>query len=103
MASTLMTNNIASTVSGDRAAFGQALMRRRRISHEAGRALEVLGHAIEYLTDEYMHAGGSVCPQDGRVEAVQLLMKVNRQIYLDCPAIPTIEDRLRSLLHFGAA
>jgi hypothetical protein len=29
--------------------------RTRRISPEAGRALEILGHAIEYLIDEYVH------------------------------------------------
>ena len=28
--------------------------RRRRISPQAGHALEILGHAIEYLTDEFV-------------------------------------------------
>ena len=33
--------------------------RRRRINPEAGHALEILAHAIEYVTDEYVHEAGS--------------------------------------------
>ena len=69
---------------------------RRRISAQAGRALEILGHAIDYLADEYVHEGGSFSAHDGQVEAVQLLMAVNRQIYLDCPVRPTMADRVRA-------
>jgi hypothetical protein len=76
---------------------------RRRISPQAGHALEILGHAIEYLTDEFIHAGGSLSPHDGQVEAVQLLMSINREIYLDCPKIPTLGERCLTLLHLRAA
>jgi len=34
----------------------------RRITPEAGHALEILGHAIEYLTDELVHCGGELSP-----------------------------------------
>jgi hypothetical protein len=78
-------------------------MHRRRISAEAGHALEILGHAIEYLTDEYVHRGGAISAHDGQVEAVQLLMGINRQIYFNCPEVPTMADRWRSLLHLSAA
>jgi hypothetical protein len=74
--------------------------RRRRISPETGHALEKLGHAIEYLTDELVHEGGSFSANDARVQAVQLLMAVNRQIYFACPEVPTLSDRFLSLLHF---
>jgi hypothetical protein len=77
--------------------------RHRRISPEAGHALEILGHAIEYLTDEFVHAGGSLSAHDAQLEAVQLLMAVNRQIYFDCPEVPTFGERWRSLLHLKAA
>lgn len=76
---------------------------RRRISPQAGHALEILGHAIEYLTDEYVHAGGEFSARDGEVQAVQLLMKLNRQIYLDCPAVPSLAERCRALLHLRPA
>jgi len=73
--------------------------RRRRISPEAGRALEILGHAIEYLTDEYVHEGGSFAAHDPRLEAVQLLMARNREVYFSCPEVPTFSERVRSWLH----
>jgi hypothetical protein len=76
---------------------------RRLISREAGRALEILGHAIEYLADEYAHRGGSFSAHDGEVEALQLLMSLNRQIYFDCPEAPSMADRWRALLHLRAA
>jgi hypothetical protein len=76
-----------------------AIHRRRRIDPQAGRALEILGHAIEYLTDEFVHAGGSLCANDAQLEAVQILMALNRQIYFDCPEVPTCSERLCSLLH----
>lgn len=73
--------------------------RRRRISPQAGRALEILGHAIEYLSDEYVHAGGSLAAHDPQLEAVQMLMAANRQIYFACPEVPTLAERWHALLH----
>jgi hypothetical protein len=80
-----------------------AIPRRRRIDRQAGRALEILGHAIEYLTDEFVHAGGSFCANNAQLEAVQMLMALNRQIYFDCPEVPTCSERICSLLHLHAA
>jgi len=76
--------------------------RRRRISPEAGHALETLGHAIEYLSDEFMHAGGALSAHNPQVEAVQLLMGINRQIYFDCPIVPSFAERCRALLHIDS-
>ena len=73
--------------------------RRRRISPEAGHALEILGHAIEYLADEYVHEGRSFCANDGQLQAIQLLMAVNRQVYFECPEVPPLGRRVLSLLH----
>jgi len=73
--------------------------RRRSISPAAGRALEILGHAIEYLGDEYVHAGGLFSAHDPRLEAIQLLMARNREIYFACPELPTVGERLRSWIH----
>jgi hypothetical protein len=77
--------------------------RRRRITPEAGHALEILGHAIEYLTDEFVHSGQAVSAKNGELEAVQLLMALNRQVYYGCPEVVTVSARLRSLLHLRAA
>jgi hypothetical protein len=78
--------------------------RRRRISPEAGHALEILGHAIEYLGDEFApavgsHAGRLLNALNAQMEAVQLLMEINRQIYFQCPEVPSIGTRWRELLH----
>ena len=86
-------------VSATAAQVERSRVRRRRISSEAGHALEKLGHAIEYLADEFIHAGGSLAADDAQVEAVQLLMGINRQIYLACPEVPSLGERLRGLLH----
>jgi hypothetical protein len=73
---------------------------RRRTTAEAGLALEVLGHAIEYLADEYVHEAGLLSfsfPGDSRVEAIQLLMAANRQVYYACPLMPSIPPWLSLL------
>ncbi len=77
----------------------QSHTHRRRIAPQAGRALEILGHAIEYLSDEFAHTGGCLSAHNAQVEAVQLLIAVNRQIYFACPEVPTLGERWRGLLH----
>jgi hypothetical protein len=73
--------------------------RRRRITPQAGHALEILGHAIEYLTDEFVHGGGTFSADNAQLQAVQLLMAVNRQVYFECPELPPFSKRILSLLH----
>lgn len=73
--------------------------RRRRISPQAGHALEILGHAIEYLTDEFTHSGAPFFSGNSQLEAVQLLMARNREVYFECPEIPSLGERLRAFLN----
>jgi hypothetical protein len=79
-----------------------AAKRRRHITREAGHALEILGHAIEYLTDEYVHEGGALSAEDSRIMAVQLLMALNRKVYFECPEVPSFAERCRSMLGLRA-
>jgi hypothetical protein len=72
--------------------------RRRHISADAGHALEILGHAIEYLTDEYVHEGGTFSGKDPRLEAVQIMMACNRRIYFACPEAPGVLERMKGWL-----
>ena len=76
---------------------------RRRIDPQSGRALEILGHAIDYLTDELVHGGGALSGSNPQLEAVRLLMALNRQVYFGCPPVPTFGQRCRVLLHLHAA
>ena len=80
--------NIASAVPS------QATWRRRRISPQAGIALEKLGHAIEFLTDQLIdEEGAAPFRRDGRLEAIELLMATNRQVYFSCPEVPSLRER----------
>jgi hypothetical protein len=73
----------------------------RRISPQAGRALEILGHAIEYLTDEYVYRGGGFHQGDPKLEAIHLLMAANRSIYFECPEVPTFPQRCLRFFGFS--
>jgi hypothetical protein len=73
---------------------GQA--KRRSIDPRTGRALVILGHAIEYLADEFIHEGGSFTANRGQVDAIQILMALNREIYLACPEAPTLGQWFKS-------
>ena len=71
---------------------------RRHITPQAGFALQALGHAIEYLADEYVHEAGSIPSihsTDPRVEAIQMLMAANREVYYGCRVVPSFSQRLR--------
>lgn len=77
--------------------------RRRNITPQAGHALNHLAHAIEYLTDEFMHQGLAFSARNEQLEAVRLLMALNRQVYYECPVAPSLGERCRALLHLHAA
>lgn len=71
---------------------------RRRLTRESGRALEILGHAIEYLADEYALVSefkGPLGNADPRVEAIQLLKRLNRAIYFAGAEVPPARRRIR--------
>jgi len=82
----------------------KAVWVRRCIDPQSGRALEILGHAIEYLMDEYAldsmsNDGDSSSYADGRMKAIQLLMATNRQIYFECPVVEDLKTRCLNILH----
>ncbi len=77
--------------------------KRRRITPRAGHALEILGHAIEYLTDEFLYENTNFSVNSSQLEAVQLLMALNREVYYECPEVPSLGERWRSILRLRAA
>jgi hypothetical protein len=103
MATSITTGFSPSATAPAAASAASPRPRHRRITPEAGRALEILGHAIEYLTDEFVHRGGSFSAHDEQLQAVQLLMALNRQVYFECPEIPSFGERCRALLHLHTA
>ena len=91
-----------SILSSDLSATEARVERKRHIDRQAGRALEILGHAIEYLADEFVHEGGSCSARNPRLQAIQLMMARNREIYFACPEIPTFAERWRAFFHRAA-
>jgi hypothetical protein len=71
---------------------------RRRLSLEAGRAMEKLGYAIEYLSDEFVNDARIDNAHDDRLEAIEILMALNRQIYLESPEFVSLGQRLNTWL-----
>ena len=66
---------------------------RRRPSPTQGRALEALGHAIEYLMDSYLltAAGGG---EESDREAMCILKRLNLEIFQECPEVVPLWRRL---------
>ncbi len=68
---------------------------RRRGSLQQGQALETLGHAVEYLVDSRMflvEVGAGEQNQDQ--EAIQILMRLSRAVFLECPEVVPIRRRM---------
>jgi len=114
MATMAQTGNMISDPTSDqtpalvRAVAARQPCRPRGITPEAGRAIEMLGHAIEYLADEFALECRSrevsvAVDKHPSVAAIELLMTRNREIYFSCPMVPTLGERLRSLLHLQRA
>lgn len=70
---------------------------RRRITPHAGKALEILAHALEYLSDECAVSGTAGPYLRDRLQAIELLKSLNRRVYLECPEVP--RTGLRRLLN----
>jgi hypothetical protein len=70
---------------------------RRTVSPASGRALEILGHAIEYLADEYVLKAartGTLNSDDPRIDAMHILMSLNREVYYACPEVEPALPRI---------
>jgi len=76
---------------------------RRVISQEQGRALETIGHAVDYLNDCHLSEG-----QDGEIvnvvcpvrEAVQILITLYLQLLHSLPLVEPLSHRIwNSILH----
>lgn len=70
---------------------------RRRPSREQGRALEILGHAVEYLIDSRVWSG-----EAHETEAIELLKRANRQVFRSCAVAVPLRERVGRWLGLGA-
>jgi hypothetical protein len=58
----------------------------RRPTATQGRAIEILGHAMEYLVDSRLASADEFCSPAAQ-EAIQLLSRANREVYLAAPEV----------------
>jgi len=66
---------------------------RRQPSPQQGHALEILGHAIEYLLDSYVLTTSEDCAI-ADVDATHLLMRLNLEIFGECQEITPLYQRI---------
>ena len=69
---------------------------RRRGSPAQGQALEVLGHAIEYLVDSRLFSSNRREAEDDR-EAAQILMVLSRAVFEECPEVISVRRQLKRM------
>jgi hypothetical protein len=70
---------------------------RRQPTPEQGRALEKLAHAIEYLIDSRLYAPSRL-PVEANEQASQLLMRLSRELFSECPEFVPAGRRLKHWL-----
>ena len=71
---------------------GERAVRRRGTLHQ-GRALETLGHAVEYLADSQMFLVDGTAARHNQ-EAIQILMRCSRAVFLECPEVVPASRRM---------
>lgn len=65
---------------------------RRRSNPVQGRALEILGHAIEYLMDSRVLGEQDSYAND---DAIRILMVCSRSVFLDCAVVEPWHQRVQ--------
>lgn len=67
---------------------------RRRCNEHQGRALEKLGHAIEYLVDSRMVLIDEPATRTD-AEALDILMRLSRCVFSECAEIVPVRQRFK--------
>jgi len=68
---------------------------RRRPTADQGRALEMLGHAIDYMVDSRMSSDETDSNPFADQDAIRLLSWCSRELYASCAEAPPVATRMR--------
>jgi hypothetical protein len=68
----------------------------RLTSPQARRAQKKLGHVLEYLNDEFVFEGGPFYSSDARIDAIQIVKELLRQICFESAVEPTFGERVKA-------
>jgi dihydropteroate synthase len=74
---------------------------RRVITREQGRALEAIGHAVDYLNDCNLHQGDDaefLNVAGPSVAAIQILIAARQRIFQSLPLVDTWHRRMLNML-----
>lgn len=71
----------------------------RTINAASGRALEMLGHAIEYLEDELHLEHIWAFDKSGSLHAIEILKAKSREIYLCCPIQRSLAQKIVTFMN----
>ena len=70
---------------------------KRRPTQNQGQALVILGHAIEYLMDSYVFFASADGDEED-LEAIHVLMRLNREVFAECSLVVPWRERLMAAL-----
>lgn len=70
--------------------------REKAVCYESGRALEALGHAIEYLVDQNQCERQALRYDEDHVEAIKILHETRMSIYRGCPFVENVNERIEN-------
>jgi hypothetical protein len=75
---------------------------RRRPDRQQGQALEILGHALEYLVDSRMYLSKEPKTR-ADAEAIHILSRCSREVFATCPEVVSLRQRVKSWVsaHLG--
>lgn len=70
-----------------------SIRRQKHLPRRSRRAHRILGHAIEYVANEFLHDATPPGPRNSRLQAVQLLMALDRRVCSDAEEVPAFAER----------
>ena len=75
---------------------------RRMMTPEQGRALETLGHAVQYLEDQMFFGVSTWSRRDGDIAAINMLKQRSREIYGGLPLRRSLWQKIHDKFAAGA-
>jgi hypothetical protein len=73
--------------------FPARMRRAKHLSHSSRRGHRILSHAIEYVANEFLYDVTPPGPGNSRLQAVQLLMALDRRVCSESAAVPEMAGR----------
>jgi hypothetical protein len=94
MAATVITRVVAFQITGkENAFFSERIRRPKQLAGNSRRAHRILSRVIEYVANEFLQDLVPPGPSNSRLQAVELLMALDRRVYSESEKVPTFIER----------